>query len=58
MTAAVLVADQSAMASGGGDDIVNLTRSSMGVLALVLFAVAYAVAIMEENHFRKSCVKD
>jgi len=50
-----LFSAQSAMAAAGGSDIADLTRSGMGILALVLFVVAYAAVIMEENlHLRKS----
>lgn len=46
---------QSAFASGGGGDIQDLTRSGMGIFALVLFIAAYALVIMEEKlHLRKS----
>lgn len=55
MTAATLFFAQTALASGGGDDIADLTRTGMGIFALVLFVVAYAVVIMEEKlHLRKS----
>jgi len=54
MTAAALFSAQPVMAAGGGD-IVDLTRSGMGIFALFLFVVAYAVVIMEEKlHLRKS----
>ena len=46
---------QSAMASSGGGEIVDLTRTGMGIFALVLFVAAYVLVIMEENlHLRKS----
>lgn len=54
-TAATLFLAQTAMASGGGGDIADLTRTGMGIFALILFVVAYAVVIMEEKlHLRKS----
>ncbi len=44
-----------AFASGSGGEIVNLTRSGMGIFALVLFVGAYALVIFEEQlHLRKS----
>lgn len=44
----------SAFASGGGE-IVDLTRSAMGIFALVLFVGAYTLVIFEEQlHLRKS----
>jgi NhaD family Na+/H+ antiporter len=53
--AATLFFAQTALASGGGGDIVDLTRTGMGIFALILFVVAYAVVIMEEKlHLRKS----
>jgi uncharacterized membrane protein len=55
MTAVTLLSAQSALASAGGSEIVDLTRSGLGIFALVLFIVAYAVVIMEEQlHLRKS----
>ena len=44
-----------ALASGSGGEIVNLTRSGMGIFALVLFVGAYTLVIFEEQlHLRKS----
>lgn len=41
--------------AAGGGDIVDMTRTSMGLLALVLFVAAYGLVIMEEKlHLRKS----
>jgi NhaD family Na+/H+ antiporter len=55
MTAVTLLSAQSALASAGGSEIVDLTRSGLGIFALALFIVAYAVVIMEEQlHLRKS----
>ncbi|MBV5340864.1 MAG: sodium:proton antiporter NhaD [Deltaproteobacteria bacterium] len=55
MTAVTLFPAHSAMASGGGGEIADLTSSGMGIFALVLFIAAYAVVIMEEKlHLRKS----
>ena len=54
-TAAALCSAQSVMASGGGGEIADLTRTGMGIFALILFVVAYAVVILEEKlHLRKS----
>ncbi|MDD2856096.1 MAG: sodium:proton antiporter NhaD [Desulfuromonadaceae bacterium] len=42
-------------ASGGGGEIADLTRSGMGIMALLLFVAAYALVIFEEQlHLRKS----
>ncbi len=50
----VLLAALPALASGGGD-IVDLTRSALGIFALVLFVAAYVLVIFEEQlHLRKS----
>ena len=55
MAAATLCSAQSALASGGAGEIADLTRSSMGIFALVLFVAAYTVVILEEKlHLRKS----
>ncbi len=44
-----------AAAAGGGGEIVNMTASAMGIVALVLFVVAYGLVIFEEQlHLRKS----
>ena len=44
-----------ALASGGASEIVDLTRSMMGIFALILFVAAYALVIFEEQlHLRKS----
>lgn len=52
--AALLLTTLPAQAAGDGE-IVDLTRSGMGIFALVLFITAYAVVIMEEKlHLRKS----
>ena len=41
--------------AAGAGEIVDLTRSGLGIFALVLFVVAYGVVIMEERlHLRKS----
>jgi len=54
-TVATLFSTQSAMASGGGGEIVDLTRSGMGIFAVVLFIAAYALVMFEEQlHLRKS----
>lgn len=46
---------QTALASGTTEAIVDLTRSGMGIFALVLFVGAYALVIFEEQlHLRKS----
>jgi len=55
MAAATLCSAQSAIASGGAGEIADLTRSGMGIFALVLFVAAYTVVILEEKlHLRKS----
>ncbi len=55
MGAATLFSTQSAFASGGGGEIADLTRTGMGIFALILFVAAYAIVIMEEKlHLRKS----
>jgi NhaD family Na+/H+ antiporter len=42
-------------AAGAGGEIANLTASAMGIVALILFVVAYGLVIMEEKlHLRKS----
>ncbi len=42
-------------AAGGASEIADLTRSGMGIFALILFVVAYALVIFEEQlHLRKS----
>lgn len=41
--------------AAGSDEIVDMTRTGMGILALVLFVAAYGLVIMEEQlHLRKS----
>lgn len=51
----VLFSARSAMAATGGNEVLDLTRSTMGIMALLLFIVAYAAVIMEEHlHLRKS----
>jgi len=41
--------------AAGAGEIVDLTRSGLGIFALVLFVVAYGVVILEERlHLRKS----
>ncbi len=51
----ILTSAQTALASGGAEAIVDLTRSGMGICALVLFVGAYALVIFEEQlHLRKS----
>ncbi|MGE0155863.1 MAG: sodium:proton antiporter NhaD [Geobacter sp.] len=45
----------SAFASGGAGEIPDLTRTGMGIFAVILFVGAYALVIMEEHlHLRKS----
>jgi NhaD family Na+/H+ antiporter len=52
--AALLVTALPAQAASAGE-IVDLTRSGLGIFALVLFVVAYGVVILEERlHLRKS----
>lgn len=54
MCAHLLTTTLSASASGGGE-IADLTRSGIGVFALVLFVGAYTLVIFEEQlHLRKS----
>ena len=44
-----------ALASGGDNEIIDMTRTGMGILALVLFVVAYGLVMVEEHlHLRKS----
>jgi NhaD family Na+/H+ antiporter len=44
-----------AMAAGGGGNMVDLTNSAAGFLAIAVFVVAYSLVIMEEQiHMRKS----
>ena len=44
-----------AVAAGGGGEIVDMTRTGMGIFAVVLFVAAYSLVIMEEHlHLRKS----
>jgi len=51
----MLASAQTALASGNAEAIADLTRSSMGIFALVLFVGAYALVIFEEQlHLRKS----
>lgn len=55
LTAVTVLLAQSAIASTGGGEIVDLTRSALGIFALILFVSAYALVIMEEKlHLRKS----
>jgi len=54
---ALLGGASQALASGhgGGEAVVNLTNTTFGYVALVLFALAYALVILEEKtHLRKS----
>ncbi len=51
----LLLLPLSAFASGGTGEIPDLTRSAMGIFAVILFVGAYALVIMEEHlHLRKS----
>ena len=52
----MLLVPLTAFASGdGGGEIVNLTRTGMGIFAVLLFVAAYGLVIMEEHlHLRKS----
>ncbi|HEY5716025.1 MAG TPA: sodium:proton antiporter NhaD, partial [Psychromonas sp.] len=44
-----------AMASSGGSELINMTTTFYGIVALVLFVAAYSVVIFEEQlHLRKS----
>ncbi|MFA6687743.1 MAG: sodium:proton antiporter, partial [Desulfuromonas sp.] len=44
-----------AVASEGGSQILNMTGSTLGITALVLFVAAYCLVIAEEQiHLRKS----
>lgn len=50
-----LVSAQTAQASVDTGQVADLTRSSMGILALALFVGAYVLVIFEEQlHLRKS----
>ena len=54
---ALLGGASQALASGhgGGEAVVNLTNTTFGYVALALFALAYALVILEEKtHLRKS----
>jgi len=52
---AILLLPIQVLASGGGGDIQDLTRTGLGILSVVLFVAAYALVIMEEKlHLRKS----
>ncbi|MDK9719424.1 MAG: sodium:proton antiporter NhaD, partial [Trichlorobacter sp.] len=52
---AILLLPIQVLASGGGGDIQDLTRTGLGILSVVLFVSAYALVIMEEKlHLRKS----
>lgn len=51
----VLLLPMTAFASGGAGEVQDLTRSGMGILAVILFVLAYALVIFEEQlHLRKS----
>ncbi|MDY0212973.1 MAG: sodium:proton antiporter NhaD, partial [Desulfuromonadaceae bacterium] len=44
-----------AVASEGGSQIINMTGSTLGIMALIFFVAAYSLVILEEQiHLRKS----
>ncbi len=53
--AIILFSAQSVLASGVDGEIIDLTRTGMGIFAVLLFVTAYVLVVFEDQlHLRKS----